>query len=365
MATRGGPVSATREAPALDVDVRVDHGGFVLDTRLRVEDGEVVAVMGPSGAGKSTLLHAIGGLTRPSGGTVRVGGRVVSGAGAAVPVNRRGVVLLGQDPRLFPHLSARDNIAFGRRARGASRTLARREADEWLVRVGLPDAGDRRPAALSGGQQQRVALARALATDPVALLLDEPLTALDPVTADGIRSLLAAHLTGAATLIVTHDAVDAAALADRLVVLENGRVAQEGPVRSVLTSPATPFAASIAGLNRVVGLAQGGVWRGEGISLAVSTATAPAGSALAAVFRPGAVRISRGEPDPAGWTARVTRLEQTPAGVRVHTGVPGDHEVACDLPIDAVTTLGLAPGEVVALSVAPDDVRLVPITPAP
>ena len=372
---------------ALDADVRVDRGAFRLDVRLRVAHGETVAIMGPSAAGKSTLLHAIGGLVRPTSGSVRVGGREVSGPAGELPVNRRGVVLLGQDPRLFPHLSARDNIAFGRRARGASRAVARCEADDWLLRVGLPDAGDRRPAALSGGQQQRVALARALATEPVALLLDEPLTALDQVTADGIRSLLAVHLSRAATLIVTHDAVDAAALADRLVLIEDGRIAQAGAVREVLASPATPFAASIAGLNRVVGQARGGAWHGDGVMLeGAEPAAAPDGQPLAAVFRPGAVRIARGDgalgdgelrdralagegsaPCAMGsWTGQVVRLEQTPAGVRVHTAMPGLTQtggqiVACDVPIDAVAALGLASGAEVGLVIAPADVRFVAI----
>ncbi len=366
---RGEAAREDAASVALDADVRVDRGAFRLDVRLRVGRGETVAIMGPSAAGKSTLLHAIGGLVRPTSGSVRVGGRVVSGPAGEVPVNRRGVVLLGQDPRLFPHLSARDNIAFGRRARGASRGVARREADEWLARVGLPEAGDRRPAALSGGQQQRVALARALVTEPVALLLDEPLTALDQVTADGIRSLLAAHLRRATTLIVTHDAVDAAALADRLVIVEGGRVAQEGAVRDVLASPATPFAASIAGLNRVVGEARGGAWTAGGMTLTTPDPASAAlvreeGRALAAVFRPGAVRIARadaGAPDPAAtgpgrWVSRVSRLEQTPAGVRVHTRSP---DVVADVPVEAVTAFGLTPGTPVMLAVAPDDVRLV------
>src|SRR5690606_31859007 len=143
-----------------------------------------------------------------------------------VPPRERGVILLGQQPHLFPHLSARENIAFGPRARRIPKVQARADADAWLERIGLTGLGDRRPGRLSGGQQQRVALARALATSPRVLLLDEPFASLDPATADGIRSLLRDELahTGTTVVMATHDASDAVALADRLVVLDAGRI---------------------------------------------------------------------------------------------------------------------------------------------
>ena len=240
---------ATALPAALDAHVRVERGPFVLDARLTAAAGETLAVMGPSGAGKSTLLGAIAGFAPLTAGAVRLGGRTVQdAAGVDVPPRERGVILLGQQARLFPHLSARDNIVFGLRAHGMRRADARVRADAWLERVGLPGLGDRRPARLSGGQQQRVALARALAVSPRVLLLDEPLTSLDPATADGIRSLLSDELaaTGTTAVLATHDATDARALADRLIVLEHGGVTAEGPPDAVLGAPATPFLAAVA-----------------------------------------------------------------------------------------------------------------------
>jgi molybdate transport system ATP-binding protein len=233
---------------ALDARVRVDRGAYALDVALQAAPGEIVAVMGPSGAGKSTLFDTIAGFVRLSGGHVRLDGRTVDAAsGPHVAPQHRGVVLLGQEPRLFPHLSAVENIAFGPRARGVPRAQARADAGVWLQRVGLAGMGSRRPALLSGGQQQRVALARALATAPRLLLLDEPLTSLDPETAADIRMLLGEGLRRTATtaLIATHDAADAAGIAERLAVLESGRITQEGRVHDVLAAPATPFVAAV------------------------------------------------------------------------------------------------------------------------
>ncbi|MDL5351359.1 ATP-binding cassette domain-containing protein [Microbacterium sp. zg-YB36] len=365
---------------ALHIDIDVVRRGFRLQAAIEAAPGQTVAVMGPSGAGKSTLLDALAGFVRPSAGTIRVGDREVSGHGVHVAPHRRGIVLLGQDPRLFPHLSARDNVAFGLRARGVPRGQAAAGADEWLWRVGLPGAGDHAPRELSGGQQQRVALARALAAAPDVLLLDEPLTALDPETAAGIRTMLAEQLAAVhtTTVLVTHDAVDAAAAAQQLVLLEDGRVTQQGPVREVLHAPTTGFGAAIAGLNRVLGETRDGAWSAGGLRLpeGVVGARTPIGRAptdgpAAALFRPGAVAVDAvADPTWTGalraaettspvdgqWLARVVRLEQTPAGVRVHTAEPA---VAADVSVDDVAALGLAPGRPVRLRVAASDVRIV------
>jgi molybdate transport system ATP-binding protein len=377
---------------ALDARVVVERaGGYRLDVSLQAEPGEVVAVMGPSGAGKSTLLAAIAGIVRLSDGTVTIDGEIVASVRRSVPPARRGAVLLGQEPRLFPHLTARANVAFGLRARGVPRADAERTADDWLWRVGLPGSGDRRPADLSGGQQQRVAVARALAVEPRVLLLDEPLTSLDPETAGDIRAMISEQLAPAhaTVVLVTHDAVDAAAMAHRLVMIEDGRVTQEGTVRDVLAAPATRFAAAIAGVNRVEGEARGGLWRVRGASPQVvlaAAALAPVadGAPLAAVFRPSAVRLepvaesswtaalrvadentSAGvrRSTPGQWIARVARLEQTVGGVRVHTLDP---PVAADIAVEEAVALRLTAGTIVRLRVDAADVRLQPIDgPAP
>ncbi|GAB3602742.1 sulfate/molybdate ABC transporter ATP-binding protein [Microbacterium aureliae] len=360
---------------ALDARVEVVRGAFRLDVAVAAQPGETVAVMGPSGAGKSTLLGVLAGLVRLRAGHVRLGDRVLDSRTrprVRTAPHRRGIVLLGQEPRLFPHLTAHENVAFGPRARGTARKTAHGEADEWLWKVGLDGLGARRPAQLSGGQQQRVALARALATSPAVILLDEPLTSLDVETAADIRAVLREQLSATRTtaVVATHDAVDAVALASRLLVLEDGRVTGSGSVREVLAAPATRFAAAVAGLNRVEGVVRDGRFApASGVPIgAVAASGLPDGPA-AAVFPPAAVHLSRtdaptwtaalrlGElPAPGEWLARVTRLEPTPAGVRVRTADP---DVAVDLPADRAAALDLVPGAPVTLRVDSGEVRLV------
>lgn len=351
-------MSATDAGLRARVVVTREH--FAVDVEVRVAAGETVAVMGPSGAGKSTLLQALAGLATLDAGEIAVDGRVVDRVSAPrvrTEPMRRGIVLLGQNPRLFPHLSVRENVAFGPRAAGAPADAARRDADDWLARVGLPGAGDRRPQELSGGEAQRVAVARALAAEPRVVLLDEPLVALDPETAGDIRRMLRDQLDGTTTVAVTHDAADAVALADRLVVLEAGQVTQEGAVREVLAAPASGFVASIAGVNRIEGLSGNGGWvRGDARLRAADAGSqalaATDGVALAAVFRPGDVRVAAEDGAPNSWRAVVTRVEPTVSGVRVLTDLG-----AVDLSLTDAT--GLRPGDSLTLHVDPDRVRFV------
>jgi len=358
-------------APALDAHVVVRRDGFVLDAAITAASGETVALMGPSGAGKSSVLAVISGLVTASDGRVSIHGEVVSSPTVQLSPQRRGVVLLEQDPHLFPHLSARDNVAFGMRVssdggRAAARVERRARAEWWLERVGLAGRGHRRPAELSGGQQQRVALARALATEPRVLLLDEPFTALDPATRADIRAMLAARLpdTGVTTVMVTHDVVDAAALAARLIVLEHGRVTQEGPVRDVLASPASEFVATLAGVNRVPGRISAGLWRAGGLRL---PATGFADGDAVALIPLGAVRpLLSGDENDAGdaaasdaewtWTSPVVRVEATTTGARVRMADPG---ILCDVPIAAIAGGALAEGDLVRLRIDPAAVRLI------
>jgi molybdate transport system ATP-binding protein len=380
-AAEGGP----DRAAALSAHVVVRRARFAVDVTLDVAAGERLAIMGPSGAGKTTLVEAIAGLTPLDGGEVVVGGRVVDRVArprVRVAPMHRGVVLLGQDPRLFPHLSVGENVAFGPRAAGLARTRALADAERWLARVGLPGTGSRRPGELSGGEQQRVAVARALAAAPRMVLLDEPLVALDPETASAIREMLREQLAGVTTVAVTHDAVDAVALADRLLVVERGRMRQDGAVREVLAAPASGFVASIGGLVRVEGVAEAGAWQGHGVRLDSSDPASrecarASGAPLAAVFRPGDVRVvaigagrldggggagpvggAGVESDAGGWEAVVTRREPTPAGVRVHAGW-------CAVDVPVAMAADLAPGTAVRLRVAPEDVRFVAAPAAP
>jgi molybdate transport system ATP-binding protein len=246
--TGGGPAGAGLRARVL-----AERGGFTLDVALEVAPGEVVGVLGPNGAGKSSLLAALAGLLPLRDGLVSLDGEALDDPAADLFVEprRRAVGFVFQDYLLFRHLSVRDNVAFGLRARRlASRRDALAAAEAWLDRMDLAGFGSRRPATLSGGQAQRVALARALATRPRLLLLDEPLAALDATTRVDLRAFLRATLpeTGAAVLVVTHDPADAAALADRLVVLDAGTVAATGSPAGLAADPPSPYVAHLFGV---------------------------------------------------------------------------------------------------------------------
>lgn len=205
-------------------------GARRLDLAVTVAEGQTLAVTGPNGAGKSSLLEIVAGLLVPDAGRAVLDGRTLfdldaAGRGPWVPAHDRGVVLLAQDPLLFPHLSVLENVAFGPRSRGTDRRRARAAAAQWLDAVDAAALAGRRPAELSGGQAQRVAVARALAADPRLLLLDEPFASLDSTAAPALRELLRRVLAGRMAVVVTHDPADVRALADAEVHLEHGRVA--------------------------------------------------------------------------------------------------------------------------------------------
>lgn len=229
---------------ALDAHVVVAHAG--LDVQLALAPAEVLAIMGPSGAGKTTLLDAIAGLIRIDDGHIAIDGDALADARGHTPPSRRGIGLLGQDALLFPHMSAVGNIAFAARSAGCSRQEAADVAAEWMHRIGLAGLGDRHPTALSGGQRQRVALARALAARPRLLLLDEPFSSLDIEAAAQLREVVREQLRGTTTILVSHGIADAVSLADRLLILEDGRITQQGAPAAVLQAPASTFAAAVA-----------------------------------------------------------------------------------------------------------------------
>ena len=246
LSSTAGP--ETRAGLTFDVGLRQGH--FVLDVALQAGTGRTVAVVGPNGAGKTTLLRALAGLVRLDRGRVEIGNRLMEDVygGTRLPPDQRPVGMVFQDLLLFPHLDVLDNVAYGlRRRRSLPKREARGQAGPWLDRLALAPLAHRRPAELSGGEAQRVALARALATEPELLLLDEPLSALDASARPAARELLAAHLAGitAVRLLVTHDAGEAAALADQVVVLEAGRVVQQGTAAELRASPASPYVADL------------------------------------------------------------------------------------------------------------------------
>ncbi len=353
----------------LSVAVELARQEFTVKAVFDVPAGESVAILGPNGAGKSTVLAMLAGLLAPDFGTIRLDGRVLTEAGRAVlPPESRRVGLMGQDPLLFPHLSALENVAFGPRSQGRPKAVARAAAGEWLDRMGLAGFASRRPAALSGGQRQRVALARALAAEPDVLLLDEPLGALDAQTVPEIRQVLRTYLleTGTTSLIVTHDVLDAAVLADRVIVIERGEIVDDGPTTTVLTAPRSSFGATLAGLNLLGGSVSESVRSGAGIVLTTASGLAlrgiaaediDAGAVAAAVFRPSAVSVYLNSPvgSPRNhWPVTIASLEPGTAAVRLRTA--GDPEVAVDVTPAAVAEMGLVAGAEVYLSVKATEV---------
>ena len=276
---------------SLKAHVKVSRPDFSLDVELDADEGETVAVLGPNGAGKTTLLRALAGLVAIEG-RVQLDGEVLedSTQRLRVPTERRQIGLVFQDHVLFPHLTVLDNVAFGLQAQG--RGDARQVARRWLERAGLESKAGSMPRELSGGQAQRVALLRTLATEPKLLLLDEPLSALDVSIRAEVRRELSRQLASfrGVRLLVTHDPIEAIALADRLVVLENGRIIQGGTPEEVTARPRSRFVADLAGVNLLRGKSHG-----DHIKLAngASIAAADAGEGdVFAVIHPRAVARS-------------------------------------------------------------------------
>ena len=312
----------------LDVDLEVPGR---VRAAMTGAPGQVIALIGPNGAGKSSLVHALAGLVRAEGRAHLDGVDLLP-----LSAREREVGLVFQDRALFPHLTARDNVAFGPRSRGVSRREARDRADRWLARMGLADLGDRRPGRMSGGQAQRVAIARALATEPRLLLLDEPMAGLDVTVAMALRVELARHLReyDGVTLLVTHDAIDALTLADHVVVLDEGGVAQQGRPDDVAAHPRTSHVARLVGLN---------VLR--------------AGDEFTS-FRPRDVTVSLRRPESSArlaWPGAVASAQQHGDAVRLL--VDTDPPLLADVTPQAAAELGLAPGREVWLSVKATAVR--------
>jgi molybdate transport system ATP-binding protein len=349
---------------ALVADVGVRMGSLDLDVAVEASPEQVVAVVGPNGAGKTTLLRALAGLIRLDRGRVTLGASVLDDVarGMRLPCEQRPVAVVFQGSVLFPHLSALDNVAYGLRARGAHRADARRRARDWLERVGLDaDHVESRPARLSGGQAQRVALARAMATDPKLLLLDEPLSAVDAAGKGPLRRMLREQLAGSAAvrLVVTHDPVDAMAVADRLVVVEDGRVTQDGPLVEVTTRPRSAWVAQLAGLNLFRGTVDGAHLVLDGGS-ALTVATDVRGPAFALVH-PRAVTMHRSRPEGSArnaWSGQASGLHLQ--GDRMRVQVDGSPSIVAEVTPASAVELNLAEGGPVWVSVKATEIDVYP-----
>ncbi|MER5873867.1 ABC transporter permease [Streptomyces sp. NPDC002044] len=332
------------------------------DLTLDAAPGTTIAVVGENGAGKTTLLRALLGLTPRAHADLVLGGTDVT----ALPPHRRQVAWVPQDGALFPHLSALANTAYGLRARRVPRADARREAQTWLDRLGVGHLAHRRPAQLSGGQAQRVALARALAARPRLLLLDEPLAALDQTTRAHVRHTLRTHLAGfgGVCLIVTHDPVEAVSLADRVLVLADGRTLQDAPPAEVTRHPRSPWVARMLGRNAWPGSASaGGLVLAGGGRLVVAEAL-PEGSPALAIIAPEAVSVHRDRPGGSPrnvWRGTVREVTAVGSRLRVLVSSAGAPDLVAEITPEAAAELGIADGVEVWTSVKATEVTLVPL----
>ena len=318
--------------------VRFGAAVAVDDVDLAVPSGEVLAVLGPSGCGKSTLLRAVAGLELPASGSVAYDGVDLT----RVPTHRRDFALMFQDGQLFPHLDVAGNVAYPMRMRGRDRETRDKRVAELLDLVDLPGHGDRMPATLSGGERQRVALARALAVRPRLLLLDEPLSALDrglrEQLAHDLRAIL--HTADVTAMLVTHDQEEAFAVADRMAVMREGRIMQQGGLDEVWAQPADAWTARFLGYATVLT----GAPAREVLAAALSNESPSDGrshSWAAVAMRRSALRV-----DPEGpLRGRVEQARVTPDQIRVQVDVegigslPGVADPGTDVPVDAPVRL--------------------------
>jgi molybdate transport system ATP-binding protein len=355
----------------LDLNLRLVRGTFELALTLSAGPGRVVAVLGPNGAGKTSLLRALAGLSPITSGHITLSGLPVDRPASAtfVPPERRRVGLVFQNYRLFPHLDVRDNVAFAARSRGAGRQRSRALARPWLEQLDLVELAGRKPAELSGGQAQRVAMARALAADPAVLLLDEPLAALDAQARLDLRSHLRRYVSGFSgpVLLVTHDPLDAMVLADRIVVLEQGRIVQDATPPIVARRPATQYVARLMGLNLYRGCldAEGTVDLDGGGRLVVPLGPGlDAGTRVLVGVRPSSISIHAGQPQHVStrnvWPGTVAGLELLADRVRLQ--VTGQPDALVDITPAALAELGLRPGSAVWLSAKATETETYPET---
>lgn len=329
-------MTSSSHAPAVEFRAVSRHFGSVRavdGVDLSIAEGSFFAMLGPSGSGKTTCLRLISGFEKPSSGRILIHGQDVSD----VPPNRRNVNTVFQDYALFPHMTVRDNVAYGLMVKGVGRQARQDRAEELLSLVKLPDYGDRRPGQLSGGQRQRVALARALINEPRVLLLDEPLGALDLKLREAMQDELKAlqQRLGITFVFVTHDQHEALSMADRLAVFNEGRIAQIGTPEEVYSRPQTRFVADFVGSSNV---------------LPPDLTRALGGPAAWSSLRPEALRLGRD----GALRGAVSAVRYLGAGSRVVLRI-GETEVAALVPSGTAIP---EPGTEMALSFDPADLHV-------
>ena len=340
----------------LELQVRRRLGEFVLDAALTAPAREITVLVGESGAGKTTLLRLVAGLAHPDEGRITIEGRVLfdHASGVRLPPRARAVGYVGQEYTLFPHLTVRDNVAFGPRASGLPAAEVRTRTDAALARFALAPLARRRPAELSGGQQQRVAIARALVLDPRILLLDEPLSALDPATRRSVRIELRQMLTGlpCATLFVTHHPGDALAFGDQIAVLERGRVTQSGSRDAFVRHPRSAYVAEFLGLNllegEVLGAPSGGLVSVRVGETRLAIPDPGRSGAIRLLVHPREIVLSREAPSGSARNVLggpVTEILPEPPGAEQVRVLLGTHPpLAAQVSRQSADLLGLAPG---------------------
>ena len=361
------------ESVAVRVAGTVAARGWDVDAELR--PGLVTAVVGHNGAGKSTLAQVIAGTLRLDSGTVSIGERVVDDAATFVPARRRGVAMVSQAPRIFTHMSVAANVSFPLRVRGVGRAEARAAALEQLRAVGIADLASKRASDLSGGQAARVAIARALVFRPEVLILDEPTAALDVEATAQVSAVLRERLAGAGitTLLVSHDIAEVLSLASHMIVMGEGRIVEEGEPARVLASPASVFAARLAGLNIVSGPPVArpgmvGVRVGDGALWAASDSVAPGeeSARVALTFPPEAVALSREEAHASPRSVLpgvVAGIDVDGSLVSVRVALAEGVSVSARVTAAAWSDLGLGVGEGLWVSVKATQVRAIRVAP--
>ena len=361
------------ESVAVRVAGTVAARGWDVDAELR--PGLVTAVVGHNGAGKSTLAQVIAGTLRLDSGTVSIGERVVDDAATFVPARRRGVAMVSQAPRIFTHMSVAANVSFPLRVRGVGRAEARAAALEQLRAVGIADLASKRASDLSGGQAARVAIARALVFRPEVLILDEPTAALDVEATAQVSAVLRERLAGSGitTLLVSHDIAEVLSLASHMIVMGEGRIVEEGEPARVLASPASVFAARLAGLNIVSGPPVArpgmvGVRVGDGALWAASDSVAPGeeSARVALTFPPEAVALSREEAHASPRSVLpgvVAGIDVDGSLVSVHVALAQGVSVTARVTAAAWSDLGLGVGDRLWASVKATQVRAIRVAP--